>query len=71
MFQIAIATEKLSFHCIYPLHSKTPTCANNISLLHTLINVSRGQMYIMFINLIIIKMKWVNKRSFFCQKKSH
>lgn len=49
-------------------HVPTVTQILHIILLHTMINMPESQMHIMFISLTIIKIKWVNKRGFFCQK---
>lgn len=70
MFYVAIATEKLSFICIYSLHSKMQMCANTLNnlikilhiiLLHNVINIPQSPMYIMFLIYINLIITTINK----------
>lgn len=63
---MAIATEKLSFDCIYPHIQQPDTHILHIILPNTVIKMFQSKLQIMFIN-VTIQIKWVKKRSFFFQ----
>lgn len=66
MFQIAITTEKLSD--FIPKCEGLPTLPVHTLSFYTWINISEGLVHLTFTNLIIIKVKWVNKRRSFIFK---